>query len=151
MTFSTHPFLSLFRIRLSIHRLSKLSERRFGLSIVQWCFLRRLIQMPAVSAQTLAQTVGVHPSTLTQTLKRLHRRGLIFITEDPRDSRKKTISVTRQGKEALDLAEVRMNQFLESFDGADRSGFALNQVNGYLAKLLGSKNAESSPTSVKRI
>ncbi len=94
--------LSLFHIGLSIQNLNKVWERKLGLSLVQWCLLKHLIDMPAVSALSLAKAVGVHPSTLSQTLKRLERRQFIHIAEDPKDSRKKVISITRLGKEALD-------------------------------------------------
>jgi DNA-binding MarR family transcriptional regulator len=37
-------------------------------------------------------------------MKRLEERDLIFVTEDPKDSRKKLIFLTRAGKQALDKA-----------------------------------------------
>lgn len=83
-------------------------ERQSGLSLVQWCLLKQLIDMPAAPAHSLARAVGVHPSTLTQTLKRLERRKYMFITEDPKDSRKKLISMTRIGMDALETANGPM-------------------------------------------
>lgn len=96
------PLFSLFRIGNSIQALNKRTEKYCGLSLVQWCLLKYLIDMPGSSAQLLAKAVGVHPSTLTQTLKRLEKKKFIFITEDPKDSRKKLISITRAGKYTLE-------------------------------------------------
>lgn len=102
--------LSLFHIGIYIQNLNKFLERKLGLSLVQRCLLKHLIDMPAASAYSLAKAVGVHPSTLSQTLKRLERRKFIYIAEDPKDSRRKLISITRSGKEALD----RTNKALEN-------------------------------------
>lgn len=108
MSKQEQSLFSLFHIGLSIHALNRRSEKGSGLSLVQWCLLKCLIDMPAASAHALAKTVGVHPSTLTQTLKRLERKNYIFIAEDPKDSRKKLISITRLGKDTLDQTTDKM-------------------------------------------
>jgi DNA-binding MarR family transcriptional regulator len=100
-------FFSLFEMSIAIHALNKTAERKLGLSVVQWCLLRKLLDMPSCSAQGLAKAVGVHPSTLTQTLKRLEKKKLLFVAEDPRDSRKKLISLTRAGRDLLAEIEQR--------------------------------------------
>ena len=102
---------SIFHIGVSIHHLNKKTEKQIGLSIAQWCLLRQLVDMPGVSAFSLAKAAGIHPSTLTQTLKRLERKGFLFITEDPKDSRKKLISLTRPGRNAMESAGDRMKKW----------------------------------------
>lgn len=111
MSINELPMISLFHIGNAIQTLNKRFEKNFGLSLVQWCLLKVLIDMPSSPAHSLADAVGVHPSTLTQTLKRLERKKFIFITEDPRDSRKKLISITRSGKEALDQVGQKMSKW----------------------------------------
>ena len=113
---SVHPFHSLFRIGISIHNLNKILEKKLGLSMVQWCLLEQLIDMPGASAQSLAKAVGVHPSTLTQTLRRLERKGFIFMTESPGDSRKKLISITKQGKHIFERAGFEMKHWSAYFE-----------------------------------
>lgn len=113
MTKKNQSLLSLFQIGLSIHHLNLKAEQRLGISLGQWCLLRHLVDMPATSAFALAKAVGVHPSTLTQTLKRLNRRELIFITEDPKDSRRKLISITRKGKTMLDETEKALGRNID--------------------------------------
>ncbi len=106
---SNRSLYTLFQIGNSIHQMNKQTERSFGLSLVQWCVLSRLIDMPAAPAASLAKEVGVHPSTLTQTLRRLVRKKCIFITNDPKDSRKKMISITRVGRDLFNKASVQIN------------------------------------------
>ena len=103
--------ISFFHVGISLHNFNKKAEREFGISLVQWRLLKQLIDMPAVSAFNLAKAVGVHPSTLTQTLRRLEIKKYIFIAEDPKDSRKKVISLTRQGKNILDRVEIQIGEW----------------------------------------
>ncbi len=107
---------SLLDIGNSIHQFNKQSERRVGVSLVQWCLLKRLIDMPSASAQSLAAEVGVHPSTLTQSIKRLERKNFIFVIVDPKDSRKKLISITRHGKESLENTTIHMRTWLKEME-----------------------------------
>lgn len=94
----------LIRVGVAIQRMNKHFERELNLSLVQYCVLKCLLDMPGISAHVLADTVGVHPSTLTQSIRRLSKKGYLFIDVDPLDSRKKIISITRDGKRAIDSA-----------------------------------------------
>jgi DNA-binding MarR family transcriptional regulator len=122
----------LLKIGLEIHHLNKAYERRLGLSVVQWCVMKRLIDLPAVSAQALAEAVGVHPSTLTQTLRRLSRKQYIFIEEHSKDTRRKAIFITREGKAALDHMDQKLEKKLTELGGLssdlDRVASALNHL-----------------------
>lgn len=109
------PLVSLFHIGVSIQHLNKRAERLLGLSLVQWCLLKQLVDMPAFPAAALSGAVGVHPSTLTQTIKRLERKGLIHIATDERDSRRRLVSLTRAGKLRLDQAGRQMDQWQSEF------------------------------------
>jgi DNA-binding MarR family transcriptional regulator len=100
----------LIRVGVEIQRLNKFFEKKLKLSLVQYGVLKHLVEMPAISAQELANLVGVHPSTLTQSIKRLEKKGHLFIDVDPLDSRKRIISITRNGKDSLDQAM----KFIES-------------------------------------
>jgi len=115
MSNSESHLISLFQIGIAIHQLNRRSEKYMGLSLVQWCLLKHLIDMPAVPAHSLAKVVGVHPSTLTQTLKRLEKKKYIFIIGDPKDTRKKLISITRLGKEILDSTSEKMTSWSKGF------------------------------------
>lgn len=116
MNKSSLPLFSIFRLGISIHNFNKRSEEKVGLSLVQWCLLEQLIDMPRTSAFALAKSLGIHPSTLTQTLKRLEKKGYIFQTEDPRDSRKKVISITKAGKLILERIATQMVDWSASLE-----------------------------------
>lgn len=90
------------RMSLAFHNLNKGAEAQFGLSMVQYHLLATLRDMPGCSPQALAESVGMHPSSLTPSLKRLKRKNAIFIGEDPKDSRKKILSMTREGAALLE-------------------------------------------------
>ena len=132
MAASKHPLQSVFHVSLLLHNLNKEAERRTGLSIVQWSILKHLIEMPATSAQELSDAARLHPSTLTQALKRLLRKELIFVSEDPRDSRKKIISLTRKGKNSLDRSAHEMEQMAADLNSVETELYA---VESYLASL----------------
>lgn len=104
------PLVGLVRAGVQIQNLNQALERRHGLSLVQWCVLTRLIDMPATSARKLASAVGIHPSTLTASLGRLQRKGYLFSGRDPRDGRKKVLGATRAGKEAADALAAELSK-----------------------------------------
>jgi DNA-binding MarR family transcriptional regulator len=97
---------TLISIGLTFQQLNKIFEARYKLSIVQWSLLHVLQGMPAVSLQTLAASLGVSPSTLSPAIARLNRKKYIFVCGDPKDARRKLVSITRDGKEKLDDTDV---------------------------------------------
>jgi DNA-binding MarR family transcriptional regulator len=106
--------LALLSLSLNIQGINKALEAKYGLSIVQWALLRHLLEMPAVSPLVLARTLQVTPGTLSQTLTRLSRKGYVFVCGDPRDARRKMISITRRGRDALeDFQDVYASAFSE--------------------------------------
>ena len=93
----------LVQANLAFHNLNKTAETKFGLSLVQYYLLATLRDMPGCSPQKLAEALGMHPSTLTQSLKRLQKKETIFVGEDPKDSRKKILIMTRNGYERIKI------------------------------------------------
>lgn len=141
---SDSELLSLFKLGLSIHNFNKISERETGVSLVQWCLLNKLMDMPAASAFALSKGVGVHPSTLTQSLKRLEKKGFVFVTGDPRDSRRKMISLTRNGQAALRTAEEKMNIWKTKFSPVKKE---LVQLQNHLANAIGNQVGADMPST----
>jgi DNA-binding MarR family transcriptional regulator len=121
----------LIRVGVEIQRLNKFFEKELKLSLVQYGVLKHLVDMPAISAQELADLVGVHPSTLTQSIRRLKRKGYLFIDIDPLDSRKKIISITRNGKNSLDQA---MKFIEDSFSKMSELQNTIDKLRGILPK-----------------
>ena len=104
----------LIRVNLAFHHINKTAEARFGLSLVQYHLLSRLRAMPGCTLQSLAEAAGMHPSTLTQTLKRLQRKACVQIAGDPHDSRRKMVAMTREGMSHLLRFEEGMGGELNS-------------------------------------
>jgi DNA-binding MarR family transcriptional regulator len=109
----------LVKMSLAFHNLNKAVEAALGLSLVQYHLLFNLRDMPGSSPQSLARIVGMHPSTLTQSLKRLSKKQFLFVGEDPRDSRKKMVTLTLLGKSAVDRFEGGIEKLLKNANEED--------------------------------
>ncbi|MDE1170743.1 MAG: MarR family transcriptional regulator [Verrucomicrobium sp.] len=105
---------ALAEIAQAIQRLNKACDQRHGLSITQWLVLRALVDRPAASPFVLAAALDIHPSTLTPMLARLEGKGFVFVAEDPRNLRRKMISITREGRRALGAASDGISALLRA-------------------------------------
>lgn len=102
----------LIKTNIVFHNLNKRVESKLGLSLVQYQCLSRVQTQPGISSQSLARELGIHPSSLTQTIKRLNKRGLIYVGEHPHDSRKNMLSLTQGGHDAIHRFESRIHDYL---------------------------------------
>ena len=131
MSIENRSILALFRFGNLIHNFNKRAEKEMGLSLAQWSVLKQLIDLPGTSAHHLAKTVGVHPSTLSQTLKRLEKKGFLFYFEDPKDSRRKQISITKSGKITLEEFELKTLSFSKELSIFENE---LNKMSSFLTE-----------------
>lgn len=120
------------KLSVKLHHLNLEAERRCGLSLVQWHVLHCLRDIPGVSAYGLAKAAGLHPSTITQALRGMGRKGHVFVGEDPRDSRRKCIALTRAGAAALDDAQAKLEDWLSGSSAAG-GGDAAESLTALLA------------------
>ncbi|HLE00030.1 MAG TPA: MarR family transcriptional regulator [Bdellovibrionota bacterium] len=100
MSESTH-FLSILQLGIRIQHVNQKLERDTGMSLTQWSLLKCLVDHPTISALDLADLLGIQASSLTQSIKRLQKKGLIVVAKDPLDARRKLLSVTREGNARL--------------------------------------------------
>lgn len=121
----------LMDLNQTLQHVNKTLESKCGLSVVQWSLLRTLLNMPAVSPLVLAKALGVTPGTLSQTLGRLDKKKYLFMCDDPSDARKKMISITRLGKEALETIDVELEHVFSEIHVIDGE---VERVNEYLRK-----------------
>lgn len=97
-------FLAVFHlisIARTVQELNFRFEKKFELSLAQWMLLSHLKDLPGCSAFDLSEALQVHPSSLTPALKRLKKKGFIAISNDPKDSRRKNLYLTREGRDQI--------------------------------------------------
>jgi len=89
----------LWAVDHGLTKVSKRMERTLGVTGPQRLVIRLVGQNPGVCAGALAETLHLHPSTLTGILKRLTDRRTIERTVDPADGRRAQFRLTRKGEE----------------------------------------------------
>ncbi|MDQ3337474.1 MAG: MarR family transcriptional regulator [Myxococcota bacterium] len=77
---------------------SKKMAKTLGVTGPQRLVIRLIGQTPGLSARDIAQTLGLHPSTLTGILARLETQALIRRTVDGTDRRRAQFDLTTGGK-----------------------------------------------------
>ena len=88
----------LWAVDHGLTQVSKRMHRSLGVTGPQRLVIRLVGQSPGMSAGALAETLHLHPSTLTGVLKRLQDRGAIERTADPTDARRAQLRLTRKGE-----------------------------------------------------
>lgn len=78
--------------------------RAIGLPHAALIALDILIRTGPTGADTLARTARVQPQTMSRTLERLERDGLIERGPHPADRRRRVVTVTDQGRTMWDTA-----------------------------------------------
>ncbi len=89
----------LWAVDHGLTRVSKRMQRTLGVTGPQRLVVRIVGRRPGISAGALAETLHVHPSTLTGVLRRLVERGALDRTRDPGDARRALFRLTRRGRE----------------------------------------------------
>ena len=105
---------SLISIARTIQELNFRFEKKYELSLAQWLLLAHLIDLPGCSALDLAEALEVNPSSLTPALKRLKRKGYISIANDPSDSRRKNLFLTREGRDQIQTLAPQIRPLFEN-------------------------------------
>lgn len=88
----------LWAVSHGLHSMSKRMEANLGITSPQRLVLRVVGRNPKISAGWLAETLRLHPSTLTGVLRRLEKRGLLGRVTDPDDGRRALLALTSDGK-----------------------------------------------------
>lgn len=77
---------------------SKQMERTLGVTGPQRLVIRAVGRSPNATAKEIAQTLGLHPSTLTGVLSRLETRGMLERRDDANDGRRRRFRLTARGR-----------------------------------------------------
>jgi DNA-binding MarR family transcriptional regulator len=106
------------RLDQAIAAFNRELDRHHGVTGVQLAILRLLTEWgPEIRLADLRSRLVMHPATLGQLLDRLAMRGLVDLTADPADRRRRVVRLTDQGirvvKEAPLAGPVRLRQVPE--------------------------------------
>jgi DNA-binding MarR family transcriptional regulator len=88
----------LWAVDHGLTTVSKRMHRNMGVTGPQRLVIRLAGQSPGLSAGTLAETLHLHPSTMTGILKRLQAQGLVIRSTHPADGRRAVLRLTRRGE-----------------------------------------------------
>jgi DNA-binding MarR family transcriptional regulator len=132
----------LWAVDHELTRISRRLERSAGVTGPQRLVVRVVGQRPGISAGALAQALHLHPSTLTEVLRRLTERGALERKQDPVDSRRALFWLTPKGVELDALrsgtGETRVRGALRSLPDHD-----LAAASRVLARLAGTLSRAS--------
>jgi DNA-binding MarR family transcriptional regulator len=78
--------------------------RAIGLSHAAVVAIDILVRTGPTGADTIARTARVQPQTMSRTLERMERDGLVERTPHPADRRRRVVSVTPAGRSAWETA-----------------------------------------------
>lgn len=88
----------LWEVDHALQRASKRMDATFGVTGPQRLVIRIVGRFPGIPAGQLAAILRIHPSTVTDIVQRLERRGLIQRTRHARDGRRVLLGLTEQGR-----------------------------------------------------
>ncbi len=119
------PVLDFLRALWQLnHRLEVASSemlRTRGVTAQQRMLLRVVQHLEPISAGMLAETLHVHPGTLSTSLRRLEQRGLLARQRDSGDGRRVHVSLTDAGRllasRVEGTVEASVERVLESTTG----------------------------------
>jgi DNA-binding MarR family transcriptional regulator len=106
----------LWQLNHSIERVSLQMEKTLGVTAQQRLVIRFLGRYPGITPSRLAALLCVDRSTVSTTLSRLDKKGLVSVRRDERDRRRVSLGLTAAGR-ALDgptphTVEAAVNEVL---------------------------------------
>ena len=106
-------FASLAAVaRLADQRLERAAPA--GLSLAGLGVLGRLALGDGATPLALSRALGASKAAMTHTLQRLESRGLVAVTQDPDDGRRKQVRLTSAGLAAQRAAQVALRPRLDA-------------------------------------
>lgn len=117
---------------------SKRMNARYGVTALQRMIVRVVGRSPGTSAGEVAETLHVHPSTLTGALDRLVRAGMVVRETDPVDARRARLTLSPRGRVIDQIrtatVEAAVRKVLAGTEGEKVDAAA--EVLGRIVKLL---------------
>jgi DNA-binding MarR family transcriptional regulator len=95
------------RLDQAITAFNRRVEARFGVTGAQLAILRLVAEWgPRLRLADLRDRLVMHPATIGQLLDRLAARGLVELTPDPDDRRRRIVSLTPEGRRVAEEAPL---------------------------------------------
>lgn len=94
----------LWQLNQAMERVSSGMEKRLGITAQQRLIIRCVGRYPGLTAGRLARLLHLDPGTVSASLARLEKKGLLQRRRDPRDARRASLGLTTAGRE-LDRPE----------------------------------------------
>lgn len=133
----------LWAVDHELQRTSKHMAAHLGITGPQRFVLRIVGRFPRVTAGQLARLLHVHPSSVTEILRRLEAQGLIRRTQDSDDGRRVLLVLSRRGQSLNQRLEGTIEAAVAHLlSGSDVASLdATRAVLRRLAELLGAVTA----------
>lgn len=137
-------FRLLLLVNLTARPFSRLYERRFRLTLVEWRVVLTLADRPGISATELGEALGLDKMAISRAARSLEAAGRLARTPDSHDMRRATLDLTEAGRALHALigpsARAREESLLSALDGQERA--ALDAI---LDKLVARARAMPEP------
>lgn len=136
----------LWELNHALERVSSGMEKRLGVTAQQRLIIRCVGKFPGVTAGQLARLLHLDPGTVSASLARLEKKGVLERRKDPRDGRRAVLGLTPRGR-ALDRPEPGTTEAaVEQLLGSTASGDLASAVDVVerLTTLLRAQRAPSS-------
>jgi MarR family transcriptional regulator, temperature-dependent positive regulator of motility len=85
---------------------NRMLERDYGVTGAQLALLRLVTKWCPVPLADVRARLVMHPATIGQMLDRLAARGLVTVTADPVDRRRRVVDLTSAGRRLVEEAPV---------------------------------------------
>jgi len=89
----------LWQLNHALEKLSSRMDKRLGVTAQQRLILRCVGKYPGMTAGHLAMLLHVDPGTVSASLNRLEKKGLLERRRDPRDKRRASLGLTAEGRD----------------------------------------------------
>lgn len=122
---------------------SRIYRKRFGVGVIDWRVLSQLAIEPGITGNRICQVIGLDKAAVSRSLRLLERKGLVSAAADPRDTRRRSISLTPAGYELHDriivVALERERRLLEVLTATETETLRslLRRLQGRLATMDG--------------
>ncbi len=128
----------LWKVNHALERASMRMEATLGITAQQRLIIRCVGKYPGMTSGQLATLLHLDPGTISTSIGRLERKGLLERTQDHRDKRRVTLGLTAEGRN-LDkpmpgTIEHAVERLLESADAQEID--AMRRMLDRLATLL---------------